>query len=362
MWAATALGAAQEEGACAQEGTTLKPHQPSPVYKNLLYAESKVTGATNVMGGDCCWETSAMQGRRKKLVQPFSGKLRHCTSSSETCIFKQILGSWAKQNELVLLTLDSRTQSLVALASSKLPLNVSSQREDIPVGKDYQQLVLFQTNVHLLLQAVFRYLVAVSSYSHAETQKLMSKPETRKKIYSSKARVRSRKVQCSKWPKKFEGISGFGQFGLHFFLEFQSFSETWIVFILISLGHGASAITSTPGGRQGVWVDEVDEDLGEVQGQEHGHWCYSSATTYRAKGKQPPAAMHRTTWVLIVFLLGLSLLSVVSAALPSPMFSPAKAAGWKRINSPEQHFSLVVTPGSQALVPSGFYPQRDDRW
>lgn len=31
-----------------------------------------------------------------------------------------------------------------------------------------------------------------------------------------------------------------------FFLEFQSFSETWIVFILISLGHGASAITSTP--------------------------------------------------------------------------------------------------------------------
>lgn len=219
MWAATALGAAQEEGACAQEGTTLKPHQPSPVYKNLLYAESKVTGATNVMGGDCCWETSAMQGRRKKLVQPFSGKLRHCTSSSETCKFKQILGSWAKQNELVLLTLDSRTQSLVALASSKLPLNVSSQREDIPVGKDYQQLVLFQTNVHLLLQAVFRYLVAVSSYSHAETQKLMSKPETRKKIYSSKARVRSRKVQCSKWPKKFEGISGFGQFGLHFLLS-----------------------------------------------------------------------------------------------------------------------------------------------
>lgn len=113
--------------------------------------------------------------------------------------------------------------------------------------------------------------------------------------------------------------------------------------------------------RQSGWGDEDDEDLGEVQGQEGGHWRYSSATMHRARGNQPPATMHRITWVLIAFLLGL-LLCVVSTALPSPPISPAKAAGWKRLNCPEQHFPLVIAPGRQNSVPSGFYPQRDDRW
>lgn len=96
---------------------------------------------------------------------------------------------------------------------------------------------------------------------------------------------------------------------------------------MISLGHGACAIIGTPRVRESGWGDEVDEDLGEVQGQEGGHWYYSSATMHRARGKQPPAARHRTTWFLIAFLLGLLLLSVVSAALASPLVSPAKAAG-----------------------------------
>lgn len=69
------------------------------------------------------------------------------------------------------------------------------------------------------------------------------------------------------------------------------------------------------------------EDLGEVQGVESGHWCYRSAEMHRARGKQPPAATLRTTGVLIALLLGLFLLSTVSAALPSPLIFPAKAAG-----------------------------------
>ena len=96
---------------------------------------------------------------------------------------------------------------------------------------------------------------------------------------------------------------------------------------MISLGHGACVIIVPPRGRQSGWGDEDGEDLKEVQGQEGGHWCYSSATTQRDGGNQPPADVHRTTWVLIAFLLGLFLLSEVSAALPSPLISPDKAAG-----------------------------------
>lgn len=53
----------------------------------------------------------------------------------------------------------------------------------------------------------------------------------------------------------------------------------------------------------------------------------ASQARCRARGEQPPAALHGTTWDLIAFLLGLFLLSVVLAALPSPPICPAKAAG-----------------------------------
>lgn len=84
-----------------------------------------------------------------------------------------------------MLTSEPRTQSLVALESSKPLLNLCSQTEGMFVGKDYQQQALFQTNAHCYPRAVVGYVVAVSSYSHPETTKLMSRPKTRREILGS---------------------------------------------------------------------------------------------------------------------------------------------------------------------------------
>lgn len=77
------------------------------------------------------WEEISKKCQRCKeewgsQCNTFPGKVRHFPEMS---VLKQVLGSWEVWNCLVILTSDPRTQSFVALASSKPSLSISSQAE-----------------------------------------------------------------------------------------------------------------------------------------------------------------------------------------------------------------------------------------